>query len=55
MRFVLPIVVAIIWLGGLSEILNNGSIDQLMVTIVSAVILLVSCLMASLLPARNPD
>ena len=54
-RFVLPIVVAIIWLGGLSEILNNGSIDQLMVTMVSAVILLVSCLMASLLPARNPD
>lgn len=54
-RFVLPIVVAIIWLGGLGDIITNGTADQLMVTIILAVILLVSCLVFTVLPARNPD
>lgn len=42
-RFILPIVVAIIWIGGLGDIITNGSFGQLMVTLILAVILLVSC------------
>lgn len=39
----------------LGDTITNGSFDQLMVTIILAVILLVSCLIFTVLPARNPD
>ena len=53
--FNLPIVVTIIWIGGLGDIITNGLFDQLIVTLILAVILLVSCLIFTVLPARNPD
>ena len=54
-KYILPIFIAIIWVGGLIDVINNGTITQLNFTIVSAAILLIATLVFTLLPAKNPD
>ena len=54
-KYVLPIFIAIIWIGGLIDVINAGTFNQLVFTAISAAILLIATLVFTLLPAKNPD
>ena len=54
-KYVLPIFIAIIWIGGLIDVINAGTFDQLVFTAISAAILLIATLVFTLLPAKNPE
>ncbi|MBQ6098518.1 MAG: sodium-dependent transporter [Methanobrevibacter sp.] len=54
-KYVLPIVISIVWVGGMVDVINNSTIDQLNFTIFSAIILLGASLVFTLLPAKNND
>ena len=54
-KYILPIFISIVWIGGLIDVINSASITQLNFTIVSALILLIATLVFTLLPAKNPD
>ena len=54
-RYILPIVVTIIWIGGMVDVINNGTFEQLIFTVISAAILLIATLVFTVLPAKNPD
>lgn len=54
-KYVLPIFIAIIWIGGLIDVINAGTFDQLVFTAIAAAILLIATLVFTLLPAKNPD
>ena len=54
-KYILPIFVAIVWIGGMIDVIKVGTNDQLIFTLVSAIILIVATLIFTLLPAKNPD
>ena len=54
-KYILPIVISIIWVGGMFDVINNGSMDQLNFTIASALLLLISTLVFTVLPAKTSD
>jgi NSS family neurotransmitter:Na+ symporter len=54
-KYVLPIFVAIVWIGGLFDVIKTGTSDQLIFTVISAAILLIATLIFTMLPAKNPD
>lgn len=54
-KFILPIVITIIWIGGILDILTTGSFDQLVFTVIVAVIFLIVTFVLTKLPAKNPD
>ena len=54
-KYVLPIVISIVWIGGMVDVINNSTIDQLNFTIVSAILLLGATLVLTLLPAKHPE
>lgn len=54
-KYILPILISIIWVGGMFDVAKSGSFDQLNFTIVSAILLLGATLIFTLLPAKNDD
>lgn len=54
-KYILPIVISIIWIGGLIDVINSSTIHQLNFTIVVAIILLAATLIFTLLPAKHPE
>ena len=54
-KYVLPIFVTIIWIGGMIDVINSGTFDQLIFTVISAAILLIATLIFTVLPAKNQD
>ncbi|MBE6490743.1 MAG: sodium-dependent transporter [Methanobrevibacter sp.] len=54
-KYILPIFIAIIWIGGLIDVINAGTFDQLVFTAISAAILLIATLIFTILPAKNPE
>ncbi|MBR2558073.1 MAG: sodium-dependent transporter [Methanobrevibacter sp.] len=54
-KYVLPIVISIIWIGGMFDVASSGSFDQLNFTIVSAILLFGATLVFTLLPSKNED
>ena len=54
-KYVLPIVVTIIWIGGMVDVISNGTFEQLVFTLISAAVLLIATLIFTILPAKNPD
>ena len=54
-RFILPIFIAIIWIGGMVDVVNNGTFDQLIFTVISAALLLVATLILTVLPSKSDD
>lgn len=52
-KYVLPIVISIIWIGGMFDVASSGSFDQLNFTIVSAILLFGATLVFTLLPSKN--
>lgn len=55
MKYFLPIFISVVWIGGMIDVINNATIDQLNFTIVSALLLLVATLIFTLLPAKTDD
>ena len=54
-KYILPIFIGIIWIGGLFDVAHSDSYNQLIFTVASAVMLLLATLILTLLPARNED
>ncbi len=51
-KYILPIFISIIWIGGIIDVVNSATITQLNFTIVSAILLLGASLVFTLLPAK---
>ena len=54
-KYILPIFISVIWIGGMIDVVNSATITQLNFTIVSAILLLGASFVFTLLPAKNPD
>lgn len=54
-KYILPIFVTVIWIGGMVDVVNNGTMDQLIFTIISAAVLLIATLIFTVLPAKTPE
>ena len=54
-KYVLPIFITIVWVGGMFDVVANASIEQLNFTIVSAILLLGATLIFTLLSAKSDD
>ena len=54
-KYILPIFITIVWIGGMVDVINTGSFTQLMFTILTAAVLLIVTLFLTILPARNSD
>ena len=54
-KYILPIAVSIVWIGGLYDVIQSSTSDQLIFTVISAVILVVAALVFTVRPAKNPD
>jgi NSS family neurotransmitter:Na+ symporter len=52
-KYIIPVLLIVIWVGGLLELLSSGSWEFFMVLIVLAVILLVFSLVFTVLPAKS--
>ena len=54
-KYILPIFISVIWIGGMFDVAASASYEQLIFTVVSAALLLGATLVFTLLPAKNPD
>ena len=54
-KYILPIVITVVWIGGMIDIINNGSSEQLIFTVITAAVLLIATLILTLAPAKNKD
>ena len=54
-KYILPIFITIVWIGGMFDVVANATVDQLIFTIVSAILLLGATLVFTLLPAKSED
>lgn len=54
-KYVIPVLLAVIWIGGLYEIVANGTWEFLGILMVLAAILLIFSLIFTLRPAKSPD
>ena len=54
-KFILPIFIAVVWIGGMIDVINNSTSDQLIFTVIVAAILLISTVIFTVLPAKSPD
>ena len=54
-KFILPVFIAIIWIGGLNDVIQTATFDQLVFTALTAAILLIATVIFTVLPSKNPD
>ncbi|WP_405268790.1 sodium-dependent transporter [Methanobrevibacter sp.] len=54
-KYILPIFITVIWIGGMIDVVSNGTFEQLVFTIISAAVLLIASLIFTVRPAKNPD
>ena len=54
-KYILPIIISVIWVGGMFDVARSGSFDQLNFTIVSAILLFGATLAFTLLPSKNEE
>ncbi|MBQ2665664.1 sodium-dependent transporter [Methanobrevibacter sp.] len=54
-KYILPIFVSIVWIGGMVDVISYSSYDQLIVTVIAAAALLIATFIFTILPAKNPD
>ena len=54
-KYILPIFISIVWIGGMIDVVNNATFDQLNFTIVTAILLIVATAVFTLLPAKSDD
>ena len=54
-KYILPLVIAIVWIGGVLDIINTGSMHELIVFGVLTVILIALTAIFTKMPATNED
>ena len=54
-KYILPIFITIIWIGGMYDVIRNSTPEQMIFTAIIAVILLGTTLVLTLIPAKNKD
>ena len=54
-KYILPIFVTIIWIGGMVDVIRTSTHDQIIFTVLSAALLLIVTLIFTVRPAKNPD
>ena len=54
-KYILPIFVTIVWIGGMYDVVQYSTPDQLIFTVISTVLLLGATLAFTLLPAKSPE
>ncbi len=54
-KYILPIFILIIWIGGLIDVINTETLDQTLFMMIVAAILLISTLIFTFLPPKNPE
>ena len=54
-KYILPIFISIVWIGGMYDVIKNASFDQMVFTILAAAILLITTLVFTVLPAKNSE
>lgn len=54
-KYILPIFISIVWIGGMIDVINTATFDQLIFTLITAAILLIMTLVFTVLPSKNPD
>ncbi|WP_407374947.1 sodium-dependent transporter [Methanobrevibacter sp.] len=54
-KYILPIFITVVWIGGIIDVVNSATFDQLVFTIIIAAILLIATLIFTLLPAKSSD
>ncbi|MGN1186378.1 MAG: sodium-dependent transporter, partial [Methanobrevibacter wolinii] len=54
-KYLLPIVVAIVWVGGLFDTIKTGTFEELIVFVILTVILIGLTLMFTVLPSKNEN
>ena len=54
-KYILPIFISIVWIGGMIDVINSSSPDQMIFTLASAILLLGASLVFTLLPAKTDD
>ena len=54
-KYILPIFITIIWIGGMYDVIRNSTPEQMIFTAIIAVILLGTTLVLTLMPAKNKD
>ena len=54
-KYILPIFISIVWIGGMFDVIKNASFDQMLFTILAAAILLITTLVFTVLPAKNSE
>ena len=54
-KYILPVFISIVWIGGIIDVAAASSIDQTNFTIATAIIVLLATVIFTKLPAKNPD
>ncbi len=54
-KYILPIFVTIVWIGGMVDVVSSATFEQLIFTVASAVVLLGATLAFTVLPAKTED
>ena len=54
-KYILPLFISIIWIGGLIDVIKTSTFDQTVFTIIVAAILLTATFIFTFRPAKNPD
>ena len=54
-KFILPVFIAIIWIGGLNDVIQTATFNQLVFIALTAAILLIPTVIFTVLPSKNPD
>lgn len=52
-KYILPILVTVIWIGGMIDVMDTCTFEQLIFTIISAAVLLVATLVFTILPGQK--
>ena len=54
-KYVLPIVITVIWIGGMVDVFAGATFEHMVFTVISAAVLVIATLICTVLPAKNPD
>ena len=54
-KYILPIFLSVIWIGGIFDLLSTSSMNSVVVMALTAIVLIISTIIFTRLPAKSPD
>jgi len=54
-KIILPVFIIVIWVGGLITVIKDGTMEQLVFTLISAAVLIITTLIFTFLPAKSEE